>query len=143
MLLKSLVMLVFAFALTARSGSAGESGGIQGTWIPTAAELGGKPFPDEVRKTIKLVATDETYTVTVGDQIDRGTVKLNPAASPKELDITGTEGPNKGRTIHAIYEREGDTLRVCYDLTGQGRPTELKTQEGSQLFLVTYEREKP
>jgi uncharacterized protein (TIGR03067 family) len=94
-------------------------------------------------KTIKLVIKDDKYTVTVGEAVDKGTAKLNPKAKPKELDITGTDGPNKGKTILAIYELDGDTLRICYDLTGKNRPTEFKTKEGTQLFLVTYKREKP
>jgi uncharacterized protein (TIGR03067 family) len=116
---------------------------IQGTWLPSAAELGGRKFPDEVRKTIKLVVKDDNYTVTVGTEPDRGTLKLDPSAKPKAMDITGTEGPNKGKTILAIYERSGDTLRVCYDLDGKSRPTEFKTKAGSKLFLVTYKREEP
>jgi uncharacterized protein (TIGR03067 family) len=81
--------------------------------------------------------------VTVGTKPDRGTCKLDPSAKPKALDITGTEGPNKGKTILAIYERDGDTLRVCYDLGGKNRPTEFKTTAGSRLFLVEYKRQKP
>ena len=114
---------------------------LQGTWLPAAAELAGGNFPDEVRKSMKLVVQDDTYTVTVGNAVDRGTVKLNPAATPKEMDITGTDGPNKGRTFQAIYERDGETLLVCYDLGGKTRPTEFKTKEGTQLFLVTYKRD--
>ena len=49
---------------------------------------------------------------------------------PKAMDITGTEGPNVGRTILAIYERNGDVLRVCYDLAGKTRPTEFETEDG-------------
>jgi len=145
MLLKPFVALtlVFLFSLAARSGDAKDGDTIQGTWLPSAAELGGKMFPDEVRKTIKLVIKGDKYTVTVGEKVDKGTVKLNPAAKPKALDITGTEGPNKGKTILAIYERNVDTLRVCYDLSGKNRPKEFKTKEGTQLFLVTYKREKP
>jgi uncharacterized protein (TIGR03067 family) len=114
---------------------------IQGTWLPKSGELGGKPFPDEVLKTIKLVIKDDTYTVTVGTEPDKGTCKLDPSAKPKALDITGTDGPNKGKTIPAIYELTDDTLRVCYNLGGKDRPTEFKTKEGTQLFLVTYKRE--
>jgi uncharacterized protein (TIGR03067 family) len=145
MLLRPIVVLtlVLSFALTARGGDDKDGDTIQGTWLPATAELGGKQFPDEVRKSIKLVVKDDRYTVTVGKQVDQGTAKLNPAAKPKELDITGTEGPNKGKTILAIYERDGDTLRVCYDLSGKSRPTEFKTREDTQLFLVTYKREKP
>ena len=115
---------------------------IQGTWLPSVAEFAGQKFPDEVRKAIKLVIKDDTYTVTEGTTIDKGTVKLNPKAKPKTLDITGTDGPNKGKTIPAIYELDGDTLRVCYDLSGKSHPTELKTKADTQLFLVTYKREK-
>lgn len=135
--------LVLSFVLAARSGDVKDGDTIEGTWLPSMAELGGKMFPDEIRKTIRLVVKDGKYTVTVGKQVDQGTVKLNPAAKPKEMDITGTDGANKGKTIRAIYEREGDTLRVCYDLSGKGRPKEFRTKEGTQLFLVSYKREKP
>ena len=116
---------------------------IEGTWVPSAAELGGKKFPDEVRKSIKLEIKGDQYTATVGTVPDRGTCKLNPSAKPKALDITGTEGPNKGKTILAIYERNGDTMRVCYDLSGKSRPAEFKTTAGTQLFLVEYKLQKP
>ena len=145
MLLKPIVVLalVLTVSLAARSGDAKDGDTIQGTWLPSTAELGRKMLPDDVRKTIKLVVKDDKYTVTTGKVVDQGTVKLNPAAKPKEIDITGADGPNKGKTILAIYERDGDTLRVCYDLSGKSRPTEFKTKEGTQLFLVTYKREKP
>jgi uncharacterized protein (TIGR03067 family) len=116
---------------------------LEGTWLPAEAELAGKKYPDEIRKMIKLVIKDDQYTVTVGTDPDRGTCKRDPLAKPKALDITGTEGPNKGRTILAIYERNGDTLRVCYNLSGKERPTEFSTKEGTQLFLVTYKRADP
>jgi uncharacterized protein (TIGR03067 family) len=144
MTLKPFVALALMFSLlgSAWSGDSRDGGTLDGTWVPSAAEIGGKKFPDEIRKIIKLTVKNGKYTVMVGDKADRGTTKLDPSAKPKALDITGTEGPNKGKTILAIYERNGDTLRVCYDLSGKGRPTEFKTREGTQLFLVTYTREK-
>jgi uncharacterized protein (TIGR03067 family) len=145
MMLRSFVVLtlVLSFPPAARSGDAKDGDTIEGTWLPATAEIGGKMLPDELLKTIKLVVKDDKYTVTVGKEVDQGTVKLNPKAKPKELDVTGTDGPNKGKTFLAIYERDGDTLRVCYDLSGKDRPTEFKTKEGTQLFLITYKREKP
>jgi uncharacterized protein (TIGR03067 family) len=135
--------LVFSFWSAAWSSDAQNDRPLEGTWLPSEAELAGKQFPDEIRKTIKLVVKDDKYTVTVGKQVDQGTVKLDPSAKPKTIDITGTEGPNKGKTFLAIYELKDDTLKVCYDLSGKNRPTEFKTKEGTQLFLVTYKREKP
>ena len=116
---------------------------INGIWLPSAAELGGEKFPDEVRKTMKLVMDDGKYTVTVGTNPDKGTVKLDPSKKPKEMNIAGTEGPNKGKTIPAIYELTDDTLRICYDLSGKARPSEFKTAKDTKLFLVTYKRETP
>jgi len=115
---------------------------MQGTWKPATAELAGKPFPDEVLKTMKLVVSDGKYTVTVGEKTDEGTVKLDPAQEPRALDIVGTKGPNEGKTILAIYELTDATLRVCYDLSGKARPKEFKTKAGTHLFLVEYQRQK-
>ena len=138
------ITLIMALAVvqTAKSEGSKDSAAIQGTWLASTAELGGKPFPDEVRKSIKLTLKDDKYTVTVGKNPDHGTVKLDPSAKPKAMDITGTEGPNKGKKIPAIYELNGDTLKICYDLSGKSRPMAFKTTEGTQLFLVTYKREK-
>ena len=115
---------------------------LQGTWLPTAAELSENPFDEATLKTIKLVLEGDKYTVTVGKSIDKGTTKIDPAAKPKTMDIIGTDGPNKGKTMLAIYELNGDTLRVCYDLTGKARPSEFKTKKGELLFLATYKRTK-
>jgi uncharacterized protein (TIGR03067 family) len=136
-----------AFALVVSCSSAAwgddaKDNSLEGTWLPSAAELGGKKFPDEVLKTIRLELKGDQYTVTVGTQLDRGTCKLDPTAKPKALDITGTEGPNKGKTILAIYERRGDTLQICYDLSGESRPAEFKTTAGTRLFLVEYNLQK-
>jgi len=138
-----ILAVVLSIMQTAKGDGPKDSDAIQGSWLASAAEIGGKPFPDEVRKSIKLTLKDGKYTVTLGNSRDQGTIKLDPSAKPKALDITGTDGPNKGRTILAIYALNGDTLTICYDLSGKSRPTEFKTTEGSQLLLVTYQREKP
>jgi len=140
------LLLAVAVALALSSPSPGDDAKddakkIQGTWLPKSAELAGKPLPDEVRKSIKLVLKGDTYTATVGTEPDKGTFKLDPSAKPRAIDITGTDGPNKGKTFPAIYELTDDTLTVCYNLGGKDRPTEFKTKEGTQLFLVTYKRE--
>ncbi|HXR07390.1 MAG TPA: TIGR03067 domain-containing protein, partial [Candidatus Acidoferrum sp.] len=73
---------------------------------------------------------------------DRGTYTLDSTSTLKSLTITGTEGPNRGKTFPAVFELNGDTLRICYDLSGAKRPTEFKSVAGTQLFLVTYIRNK-
>jgi uncharacterized protein (TIGR03067 family) len=116
-------------------------------WVPTAAELGGRAMDDAVRRSISLKLDAGKYEVFVGDAPDRGSYAVDATTSPKGMTITGTEGPNKGKTFPAIYElgkdeRGGDTLRICYDLSGQRRPTEFKSTAGTKLYLVTYRRKK-
>lgn len=114
-----------------------------GTWKPLSAEFAGKPWPQKLLDSMKLILKDDNYTVLVREGSDIGTVKCDPTKSPKTMDITGTKGPNEGKTFMTIYELKGDELRVCYDLSGKSRPTEFATKPDTQLFLVTYRRVKP
>jgi uncharacterized protein (TIGR03067 family) len=115
---------------------------LQGTWVPSSAELDGEKLSDQDIKSIKLVVTDEKYKVTVGDSVDEGTVTLDISSDPRGMEIKGTKGPNEGKTIPAIYEVKDDTLKVCYNLVGKDRPTDFKTKAGSKFYLVTYKKEK-
>jgi uncharacterized protein (TIGR03067 family) len=136
------LVVVLSSSLAARCGGEKNNNPLEGTWLPTSAEFGGNPFPAEVLKTMKLELKDGKFKATVGKVVDQGTIKLDSSAKPKKMETTGTDGPNKGRTFLAIYERDGDTLKICYDISGKNHPTEFKTKEGTQLFYVVYKREK-
>lgn len=114
---------------------------LQGMWKVTAAELGGRPLGGDFMRTTKLTIQGDRYTV-MAESPDKGTLKVDASQSPKTMDVIGGEGPNKGKTILAIYEIKGDTLRICYDLSGKSRPTEFKSKPDTPLFLATYQREK-
>jgi hypothetical protein len=69
MTLKRLV--VFALVVSCSSAAwsddaKDEAKSMEGTWLASSAELAGEKFPDEVRKSIKMVLSDGKYTVTVG-----------------------------------------------------------------------------
>lgn len=116
---------------------------LQGTWLPATAELAGLPVPEEYRKSMKLTIKDDRYLVMAANQKDEGTCKVDSGKSPKTMEINGSQGPNKGKTIPAIYKIDGDSLTICYNLGGKDHPTEFKTKAGTKLFLVEYKREKP
>jgi uncharacterized protein (TIGR03067 family) len=115
---------------------------VQGSWTPAQAELGGQPMTDDILKNISLKLDNGKYEVFVGDKPDRGTYTIDSTTKPKSMTVTGTEGPYNGKTFPAIYEFKGDTLRICYDLSGAKRPTEFKSIAGTNLYLVTYSRKK-
>ena len=112
---------------------------MQGTWTPTEGEFAGQALPAQVLQTVKLTIEGDKYTVVTGEGTDKGTLKLAEDKKPKHMDIIGTDGPNKGKTILAIYEVQGDSMRVCYELEGKVRPKEFS---GKQMLLIKYERKK-
>lgn len=116
-----------------------------GVWKPIAAVLGGVRLPDDVVKTITLKIDGDHYEVTIpGEMVDKGTVTLDKTTRPKRMTIKGTEGPNKDKTILAIYEMKDEvSMRVCYDLAGKEYPDEFKAPTGTSRYLVGYRRQKP
>lgn len=120
-----------------------------GTWKPAGAIRGGEKLTRKELNKIRLTIKDGAYEVVVDGEphADKGTVSLDTSVTPKRMTIQGVEGPNKGKTILAIYEMgqtEGgdDTFRVCYDLSGKAFPTEFNSHKGSTYYLVGYRRQK-
>ena len=58
------------------------------------------------------------------------------------MDIKGTGGPNKDKTIKAIYKIDGDTMTICYALDAGDRPTKFESKPDTKQFLAVYKREK-
>ena len=109
----------------------------QGTWTFESVEAGGKVVPAAEFKGVTVTFEGDRYTVNKGDQvIQAATQKLDPSRSPKTLDVTVAEGPNKGAVMLGIYEISGDTLKVCFDPEGKKRPTQFKSVSGSQTLVV-------
>ena len=116
---------------------------LQGTWAATSAEVTGNPMGAESLKLVRLRVEGDQYTWQINDLgAERGSLKLNPAAKPKTMDLACKQGNNEGRTLAAIYALEGDTLKVCYELQGPKRPTTFKAPANTFLLYVTYTREK-
>ena len=120
-----------------------------GIWKPAGAMLGGERLKREELNKITLTIKDGAYEVVVDGEshADKGTVSLDTSMTPKRMSIHGLEGPNKDKTILAIYEMGrtaggDDTFRVCYDLSGQAFPTDFTSPKGSTHYLVGYRRQK-
>jgi uncharacterized protein (TIGR03067 family) len=119
----------------------GEFKQLQGTWQATSLEDGGEKAAEAVVKQMRLVFEGEKLTFFAGDAIlMQGTVKLDPSAKPKTLDLASTAGRLKGQTAECIYELNGDALKICLGSPGGPRPTEFKS--GKDQPLVAYKRGK-
>ena len=143
----SLVALFCAVGFAASGGSgtlAGDKADLekevrkfQGTWTFESSETGGKKLPIAALKGLILTFEGHKHTVKKDDEVIQvGTQKLDPSKSPKTIDVTMAEGPNKGAVMLGIYEISGDTLKVCFDPEGKKRPTQFKSASGSQTLVV-------
>jgi uncharacterized protein (TIGR03067 family) len=123
------------------------SGGLDGTWKAVAVEQDGMQVPsEEVTSNPAVVeVSGNTMTVKVGTRVfAQGTLKLDASRQPKTMDVTGIAlaGGKAGQTgeSFAIYEVNGDTLKLCFAHSAAARPQSFQTRPGLDATLITYQR---
>jgi uncharacterized protein (TIGR03067 family) len=119
---------------------------LQGTWEITEVVINGKTLPAEKVKGGQVVFKGDEMTVKEGDDDKdprKFTVKLDPGKKPKALDTTALNRDQKGAVSPAIYELDGDTLKLCSpNNDSKERPRAFKSDEGSNVVLLTLKRVK-
>jgi uncharacterized protein (TIGR03067 family) len=113
-----------------------------GKWTIEKAELGGQDARELLKGLTLTIGEAGKYSVVFGEEKDEGAFTVDAAKTPKEMDIKPTGGPNKGKTVKAIYKQDGDSATICYDLKGEARPEKFESKAGTGVLLVTYKREK-
>lgn len=114
----------------------------EGTWELVSLERDGKELTPQ--KDTKMVTTGNRFVIKAGDKIiAAGTATYDASKKPKIVDVTYTEGPDKGKTLKGIYEVTGDTAKFCRaGAPDQQRPTEFKTKAGTGGLASVYKRAK-
>jgi uncharacterized protein (TIGR03067 family) len=109
---------------------------LQGVWLLDKLEVSGK---EEAKAAgAKLTFEGEKLTI-LGGLKDREevTFKINPTSKPRKMDITN----DQGRTVRAIYDLDGDLLRICFQRDGNARPKEFTSEGKVATSLLTLKRE--
>ena len=103
---------------------------------------GGKATKDELKQTAGAILVQGNKITFTFRQVEElaSTFRLDPSANPKAIDITHQGEPRKGKTDLAIYELNGDTLRICYGPLDGKRPTEFTARANSDHLIVVYRR---
>ena len=116
----------------------------EGTWQVVALEVDGNKAGEEDAKKITVInAADGTWTIEAeGKVVARGTSIIDPTKKPKTVDLTITEGQDKGKTALGIYEFSDGTRKVCLAPAGKERPTEFAAPSGSGRILAVLKRVK-
>jgi uncharacterized protein (TIGR03067 family) len=110
---------------------------LQGTWRVEALEVDGQPQPaGKAPKEIKIAGDKLTG---IGPEM---TLSLDPTKKPRWADLT-FKRDGKEMPLRAIYELEGDTLRLCFGVARtreefkNERPTTFETRgKGTALFTA-------
>ena len=114
----------------------------KGTWKIVSLEMNGQKTPAEGFEKARLILKGDQFKMTMGEESFRGTFQVDPTQKPKTIEVTFTEGPDKGKTCQGIYELKGDTYKVCIGMPGNERPKEFATKKDSGHVLEVFERVK-
>jgi uncharacterized protein (TIGR03067 family) len=120
---------------------------LDGRWIFVSAEYRGRPVPPaEVKDSYpsEMHIRGERYGLVWAGKHHEGGLSVEPNKNPAEMDFTGSvfaeSNPRK-----AIYELEGDRLKLCLPFVGPNadppRPTNFRTDPQSKNVVLLYRRD--
>lgn len=121
------------------SSSSDDMKALQGTWTLVSATNNGAPMSADMQ----WIVDGDSYTVRYNQQTDPTPVKITLDGSRKRMDAVHHETPagTYGGKFKGIYELSGNTLRVCYDLTGTSYPSSFDAGPGSRRVIYVFRRQ--
>jgi RNA polymerase sigma factor (sigma-70 family) len=124
--------------------SAKDEDAIQGTWYVVRGDFNGNRLPPEDLQVMKMAIEGNRISLDIaGEKNERVTFKLDPSKKPKAMIVTVTEGAEK-KSITWIYDLEGKRLTICgTEKPDVPTPTKFAAPEGSNLFVMVLERDRP
>jgi len=111
----------------------------QGTWTIVGQKQGDSKEP-VTAPTVEF--SGNKYRIKAGDKVvEEGTFTVDNSKTPKHIAVAATEGMDKGKKWHGIYEIEGDTMRAVVGPTDKDRPTKYDNPpEGVRAFVLKREK---
>jgi uncharacterized protein (TIGR03067 family) len=108
-----------------------------GSYLMTGGEHGGKTL-DADRIDGNVVRIDNNRIV-VADKNKKEvyvcTYSVDTSKKPCALTMTSEIAPTKGDTVKGLIEKDGDTVRLIYALSGDA-PRQFKTETKEQIMIV-------
>jgi uncharacterized protein (TIGR03067 family) len=143
------IVLLLLVAMTPGVGAAdkdnpeGDLAKLQGQWVVVSLEHRGHVTAPADFEGQSSIYEKNRWTWKVGDKVmRRGIITLDSSRSPKAINTWDSDGPHEDETVPGIYQLDGDTLKLCFAMPGEKRPSEFTTKAGTGAFLVVYKRKK-
>jgi uncharacterized protein (TIGR03067 family) len=123
---------------------------LQGKWKLVEEDLNGTVTKSDQGAVIAFEKDVEIDYDGDGGVAGKSSIKLDPSRSPKEIDMTITFlaifPSEKGRTTHAIYQVDGDELKLAIPCPPfRRRPREFTARKellGPRFEVLTFKRVK-
>jgi uncharacterized protein (TIGR03067 family) len=148
--MRNLVPVVVAIGLLVGADEPGkdhakiDTEALKGTWSMVSLTLSGRELPEGQVSTASMVVQGNAITTTWAGRDSLATFKIDPAVTPRTIDLTFGDGPLKDQTVKGIYKFDGNQLVMCRAARPEGeRPGEFTSQAASGRILVVWQKKEP
>ncbi|MFM8271320.1 MAG: TIGR03067 domain-containing protein [Gemmata sp.] len=134
--MKALVLTAGLVACGALVARADEKADLSGKYTLVAGKKNGAAV-DEAAKKAEYSATADKFTIRAGDTKFVMSYRIDPKATPANIDMEIVEGPDgtKGTKALGVVEIKGDTVRLAYSLEKDKRSTDFDGKTGFYFEL--------
>jgi uncharacterized protein (TIGR03067 family) len=117
---------------------------LEGTYKVTALEKAGKAAEKALTDSVKIIIKGDEFTLTFDKdgekQEKKAKIKVDSSSTPATIDITPSDGPEKGKTFPGIFKIEKGEVTIIFTEKGD-RPKEFKS-EGESMMVKMKKDEK-
>ncbi len=145
-MMRSLLTILTVGALIAAAPAADEQTekdqkALQGSWIVLTSEAYGEDSPAEEKEKLRVIFDNDMVRLKgAREQDDLASYTLDASKSPKQIDATIKEGESAGQTVKGIYKIEDGKVTMCWSMPGGERPSEFKTETGSETRMFVLKK---
>lgn len=136
--MNKMIGCLVALAINASIVAAADLKDLEGEYKVVSFSVGGKELDFVTKSWQGVTIKGDKMTIKIDsgkNVVERSnTIKLDATKTPAQIDLTGTEGPDKDRSKPGIYSYEKGKLTIV--TSEAGRPTDIKGIGKSDEVLV-------
>ena len=140
--LSALTVIALAAPSWAQEAKPADVSKLEGTYVATAGARDGKPLTEEQIKGVtfrfdanKLVITDRS-----GKEIHTCTHTIDTSTKPWKIDMKMDGSAAGDKRAVGLIHVDGDTVSFIYPLAGGETPTEFKTKEKQEMYVLKRQK---